>query len=253
MTGVQTCALPICTSQQLSSNFNAPASVCKAAVLYVFRTLVQDDIPLNAGCLRPVEIIIPKGSMLSPKYPAPVVAGNVETSQAIVDALFSALGILAGSQGTMNNLAFGNEHYQYYETICGGAGAGKDFDGCDAVQTHMTNSRMTDPEVLEWRFPVVLEQFKIRVNSGGAGLKKGGDGVIRCLRFNEAMTASILSQHRIHGPAGLNGGTPGKPGCNTIIRADGSVQKLKGCDQIAIEPGDVIQIETPGGGGMGKA
>jgi 5-oxoprolinase (ATP-hydrolysing) len=182
-----------------------------------------------------------------------VVAGNVETSQAIVDSLFHALGVLAGSQGTMNNLTFGSEHYQYYETICGGAGAGKDFDGCDAVQTHMTNSRMTDPEILEWRFPVLLEKFAIRPDSGGSGLTKGGNGVVRRLRFRETMTTVILSEHRINGPSGFNGGAPGKPGCNTVIKADGTIQILKGCEQIELNTGDVLQIETPGGGGYGQS
>ncbi|HEY9836716.1 MAG TPA: hydantoinase B/oxoprolinase family protein, partial [Vampirovibrionales bacterium] len=184
------------TSEQLNSNFNAPAAVCKAAVLYVFRTLVDDNIPLNAGCLKPLNIIIPKGSLLNPSYPAAVVAGNVETSQAIVDALYLALGVMAASQGTMNNFTFGSDRYQYYETICGGSGAGPNFHGTDAIQTHMTNSRLTDPEVLEWRFPVRLESFSIRQNSGGKGQYTGGNGVIRRLRFLEPMTAAILSNHR---------------------------------------------------------
>ena len=180
------------TSPQLNSNFNAPSAVCKAAVLYVFRTLVNDDIPLNAGCLKPLEIIIPEGCMLNPRYPAAVVAGNVETSQAITDALYGALGVMAASQGTMNNFTFGNGRYQYYETICGGSGAGADFDGTDAVHTHMTNSRLTDPEVLEWRFPILLQSFSIRPNSGGKGHHRGGNGVIRRLRFLEPMTAASL-------------------------------------------------------------
>ena len=179
--------------------------MCKAAVLYVFRTLVNDDIPLNAGCLKPLEIIIPEGCMLNPRYPAAVVAGNVETSQAITDALYGALGVMAASQGTMNNFTFGNEQYQYYETICGGSGAGADFDGTDAVHTHMTNSRLTDPEVLEWRFPVLLESFGIRPDSGGKGRHRGGNGVIRRLRFLEKMTAGILSGRRVVPPFGLNG------------------------------------------------
>ena len=240
------------TSKQQINNLNAPAAVCKAAVLYVFRTLVHDDIPLNAGCLRPLEIIIPEGSMLNPRYPAAVVAGNVETSQYIVDALYGALGVLAASQGTMNNFTFGNEQWQYYETICGGAGAGVDFDGCDAVQTHMTNSRITDPEVLEWRFPVRLEEFAIRAGTGGAGQHRGGDGVIRRIRFLEPMTAAILSSHRIHPPFGVKGGKPGVLGNNRVEENNGTVVKLAGCDQIEMESGDVLIVETPGGGGYGS-
>jgi len=241
------------TSLQQPNNFNAPSAVCKAAVLYVFRTLVQDDIPLNAGCLKPLEIVIPDGSLLNPKPPAAVVAGNVETSQAIVDALYGALGVLAAAQGTMNNFTFGNERYQYYETICGGAGASPSFDGCSAVHTHMTNSRITDPEVLEWRFPVLLEEFSIRTGSGGAGLYRGGDGVVRRLRFLEPMTACILSGRRIVPPFGLGGGRPGKPGANTVIRRDGRIEVLPGCAETVIEAGDVFRIETPGGGGFGRA
>lgn len=194
------------TSCQLKTNFNAPAAVCKAAVLYVFRTLVDDDIPLNAGCLKPLDIIIPEGTMLNPRYPAAVVAGNVETSQVITDTLYGALGVMAASQGTMNNFTFGNGRYQYYETICGGSGAGADFKGTDAVQCHMTNSRLTDPEVLEWRFPVLLACFEIRPNSGGKGRHHGGNGVIRRLRFLEPMTAAILSGRRVVPPFGLQGG-----------------------------------------------
>ena len=178
------------TSEQRASNFNAPSAVCRAAVLYVFRTLVDDQIPMNEGCLKPLDLVIPEGSMLRPRYPAAVVAGNVETSQCIVDALYGALGVMAGAQGTMNNLTFGDERWQYYETICGGAGAGPDFDGVDAVHTHMTNSRMTDPEVLEWRFPVLLEGFSIRRGSGGAGAHRGGDGTVRRLRFRQIGRAS---------------------------------------------------------------
>jgi N-methylhydantoinase B len=184
------------TSEQLNSNFNAPKAVTQAAVLYVFRTLVDDNIPLNAGCLKPLHLIIPEGSMLNPQYPAAVVAGNVETSQVIVDALYGALGVLAASQGTMNNFTFGNEKYQYYETICGGSGAGINFNGTDAVHTHMTNSRLTDPEVLEFRYPVLVEEFKIRENSGGKGQYSGGNGVMRNIKFLEPMTANILSGHR---------------------------------------------------------
>lgn len=239
------------TSPQLDNNFNAPAAICKAAVLYVFRTLVEDDIPLNAGCLKPLEIIIPEGCLLNPKYPAAVVAGNVETSQTIVDALYGALGVLAASQGTMNNFTFGNQRYQYYETICGGSGAGPDFDGTDAVQTHMTNSRLTDPEVLEWRFPVILESFSIRPNSGGHGQHRGGHGVIRRLRFEEPMTAAILSSHRRVPPFGLAGGKAGTVGQNWIQRQDGSREELESTATVDMAVGDAFIIETPGGGGFG--
>jgi 5-oxoprolinase (ATP-hydrolysing) len=241
------------TSAQQPTNFNAPSSVCKAAVLYVFRTLVEDEIPMNGGCLKPLEIVIPEGSMLQPRYPAAVVAGNVETSQCVTDALYGALGVMAAAQGTMNNVTFGNERYQYYETICGGSGAGPDFDGTDAVHTHMTNSRLTDPEVLEWRFPVLLESFAIRRGSGGAGAYKGGDGVVRRLRFREAMTAAILSGHRRVPPYGLAGGAPGALGRNWVERADGTREEFGGTHVIAVGPGDVFVIETPGGGGFGKA
>ncbi len=206
------------TSAQQPSNFNAPSAVCKAAVLYVFRTLVDDDIPMNAGCLKPLHIIIPEGSMLSPRYPAAVVAGNVETSQTVTDALFGALGVLAASQGTMNNFTFGNADYQYYETIAGGAGAGPDFDGASVVQTHMTNSRLTDPEVLEWRFPVRLDAFAIRAGSGGRGRHRGGDGAVRRVRFLEAMTAVMLANHRRVAPFGVAGGAPGALGRNWVER-----------------------------------
>jgi 5-oxoprolinase (ATP-hydrolysing) len=241
------------TSAQQNSNFNAPSAVCKAAVLYVFRTLVDDNIPLNAGCLKPLEIIIPEGCMLNPQYPAAVVAGNVETSQAIVDALYGALGVMAASQGTMNNFTFGNEKYQYYETICGGSGAGQTFNGTDAVHTHMTNSRLTDPEVLEWRFPVILEKFAIRQNSGGKGQYRGGNGVIRCLRFQAEMTAGILSNHRLIPPFGLNGGSDGALGKNYVQRGDGSVEQLDSTGAVQMYPGDMFMIETPGGGGYGLA
>jgi 5-oxoprolinase (ATP-hydrolysing) len=239
------------TSPQQPDNLNAPAAVCKAAVLYVFRTLVRDDIPLNAGCLRPLDIVIPEGSLLNPRHPAAVVAGNVETSQNIVDALYGALGVLAASQGTMNNFTFGNRCYQYYETICGGAGAGADFDGADAVHTHMTNSRITDPEVLEWRFPVLLESFAVRRGSGGAGLHRGGDGVVRRVRFLEPMTAGILSGRRIQPPFGLKGGAPGACGRNAVIRADGGIEELACRAETEMRAGDVFSIETPGGGGYG--
>ncbi|BAY82832.1 hydantoinase B/oxoprolinase [Calothrix parasitica NIES-267] len=239
------------TSKQLNSNFNAPKAVTQAAVLYVFRTLVKDNIPLNAGCLNPLEIIIPQGCMLNPTYPAAVVAGNVETSQTIVDALYGALGVMSGSQGTMNNFTFGNENYQYYETICGGSGAGEDFDGTDAVQTHMTNSRLTDPEVLETRYPVLLENFSLRLGSGGKGKHSGGNGVIRQIQFLENMTANILCSHRLISPFGLNSGEPGKVGRNLVIRKDGSEEKLDSTATVEMKPGDVFVIETPGGGGFG--
>ena len=239
------------TSPQQFNNFNAPAAVCKAAVLYVFRTLVDDDIPLNAGCLKPLEIINPEGCMLNPRYPAAVVAGNVETSQNITDALYCALGVMAASQGTMNNFTFGNQRYQYYETICGGSGAGADFDGTDAVQTHMTNSRLTDPEVLEWRFPVLLESFAIRANSGGNGSHRGGNGVVRRVRFREAMTAGILSGRRVISPCGLNRGEAGKLGRNYVETVEGKVEDLGSTASVEMQPGDVFVIETPGGGGYG--
>jgi 5-oxoprolinase (ATP-hydrolysing) len=241
------------TSPQRPNNFNAPAAVTRAAVLYVFRTLVRDPIPLNAGCLRPLEIVVPEGSLLNPTYPAAVVAGNVETSQYVVDALYGALGALAGSQGTMNNLTFGDGAHQYYETICGGAGAGPDFDGASAVHTHMTNSRITDPEVLEWRFPVLLEEFSIRRGSGGAGRHRGGDGAVRRIRFLAPKTCAILSSHRVYPPFGLSGGEPGALGRNMVIRAGGKTESLKGCDQTEMGAGDVLVIETPGGGGYGKS
>ncbi|HEC12558.1 MAG TPA: 5-oxoprolinase [Acidiferrobacteraceae bacterium] len=239
------------TSAQQADNFNAPASICKAAVLYVFRSLVDDDIPLNTGCLKPLRLIIPPGSMLSPVYPAAVAAGNVETSQCIVDALYAALGVMAAAQGSMNNFTFGNERWQYYETLCGGTGALAQFDGCDAVHSHMTNSRLTDPEVLEWRFPVLLEEFSIRKNSGGQGQHAGGNGTRRRLHFLEPMTAAILSNRRKVPPTGLKGGDPGQAGNNRIERADGSVEQLGYCAQTQMQAGDVFVIETPGGGGYG--
>jgi 5-oxoprolinase (ATP-hydrolysing) len=239
------------TSKQQDSNFNAPVSVCKAAVLYVFRTLVQNDIPLNAGCLKPLQIIIPEGCLLNPVYPAAVVAGNVETSQVITDTLYGALGVMAASQGTMNNFTFGNDKYQYYETICGGSGAGADFHGTSAVQTHMTNSRLTDPEVLEWRFPVLLESFSIRKNSGGEGNYRGGDGVVRRIRFHEPMTASILSGHRRVSPYGMAGGKSGKTGNNFVQRIDSKRENIAGTATVKMQTGEVFVIETPGGGGYG--
>ena len=240
------------TSAQSASNFNAPEAVTRAAVLYVFRTLVGEEIPMNEGCLAPLEIVIPKHSMLSPSWPAAVVAGNVETSQCVTDALFGALNALAASQGTMNNLSFGNERVQYYETIAGGAGAGPGWNGADAVQTHMTNSRMTDPEVLEQKFPVLVESFAIRRGSGGTGRWRGGDGAIRKLKFREPVEASILSNHRIIAPFGLDGGKPGKPGANRVERASGEVEDLGGTATVSLRAGDSLVIETPGGGGYGE-
>lgn len=241
------------TSPQRDSNFNAPSAVTMAAVLYVFRTLVDDDIPLNAGCLKPLQVIIPEGCMLNPRHPAAVVAGNVETSQCVTDALYGALGAMGASQGTMNNFTFGNAHHQYYETISGGSGAGPGFDGTSVVQTHMTNSRLTDPEVLEWRFPVVLESFELRRGSGGSGLFKGGDGGIRRVRFLEPMTAAILSGHRRVPPYGMAGGKPGAIGRNAVERVNGDTLELSGCHQVEMQTGDVFVIETPGGGGYGAA
>jgi 5-oxoprolinase (ATP-hydrolysing) len=240
------------TSDQQANNFNAPSAICVAATLYVFRTLVDDDIPLNAGCLKPLDIVIPEGCMLNPVYPAAVVAGNVETSQAITDALFGALGVMGAAQGTMNNFTFGNDNHQYYETICGGSGAGPDYDGVDGVHTNMTNTRLTDPEILEWRFPVILESFSLRPGSGGVGKHRGGNGVIRRVRFREAMTASILSGHREVPPYGMAGGGPGKVGRNYVIRKDGAIEALKGTDSTEMAADDVIIIETPGGGAYGK-
>ena len=240
------------TSPQLDNNFNAPFAITQSVVLYVFRTLVQDNIPLNDGCLKPLQIIIPEGSMLNPQYPAPVVAGNVETSQNIANCLYGALGIMAASQGTMNNFTFGNEKYQYYETICGGSGAGINYHGTDAVHTQMTNSRLTDPEVLESRFPVLLESFSVRKNSGGSGKYHGGNGVIRKMQFLEKMTAGILSSSRVNSPLGLEGGKPGKAGKNYVVRKIGIVEKLDSTATVEMESGDTFVIETPGGGGFGK-
>ena len=240
------------TSPQQDSNFNAPSAVAMAAVLYVFRLMVDDDIPLNGGCLKPLRIIIPEHSMLSPSYPAAVVAGNVETSQAITDTLLGALGLMGACQGTMNNFTFGNDAgYQNYETICGGAGAGPDFDGTSAVHTHMTNTRATDPEILEWRFPVILESFSIRRGSGGAGRHRGGDGIIRRVRFREPMTAAVVCGHRRVPPYGMAGGEAGACGRNYVERADGTVEELAGTDMTEMNTGDAFVIETPGGGGFG--
>jgi len=240
------------TSSQLPNNFNAPSSVCMAAVLYVFRTLVEDEIPLNGGCLKPLEVIIPPGSMLNPHYPASVVSGNVETSTCITNALYGALGVMAASQGTMNNFTFGNDRYQYYETISGGSGAGEGFDGTDVVQTNMTNSRMTDPEILEFRFPVRLESYAIRPGSGGAGRWHGGNGGVRQVRFLEAMTAAILSNNRIYAPFGMAGGEAGERGINTVVRADGRVEPVGHIGKVEMAAGDMFVIETPGGGGYGE-
>jgi len=239
------------TSAQLPNNFNAPLSIARAATLYVFRTLVDDAIPLNEGCLKPIRLIVPEGSMLNPRYPAAVVAGNVETSQAVVDCLYGALGVLAASQGTMNNFTFGDETRQYYETIAGGSGAGPGFDGTAAVQTHMTNSRLTDPEVLETRFPVLLEEFSIRRGSGGDGANRGGDGAVRRVRFLEPLTAAILSNHRRTAPFGLSGGEDGAVGDNRVERVDGTADHLGATAEVSMGIGDVFVIETPGGGGFG--
>jgi 5-oxoprolinase (ATP-hydrolysing) len=251
------------TSPQSASNRNAPLAVCTAAVLYVFRTLVDADIPLNEGCLAPIRLLVPEGSLLRPVPPAAVVAGNVETSQVIVDALYGALGVLAGSQGTMNNFTFGDDDVQYYETIAGGAGAGPDdlgapegrgggFAGASGVQTHMTNSRLTDPEVLESRLPVLLREFAYRRGSGGAGRWPGGEGVVRCVEFRRPLTAAILSNHRRFAPRGLAGGGDGACGINRIERADGRVEPLGGIAQVEMAAGDRFVIETPGGGGYGE-
>ncbi|MGH8804447.1 MAG: hydantoinase B/oxoprolinase family protein [Polaromonas sp.] len=250
------------TSPQQTNNFNAPTAVCMAAVLYVFRTLVDDDIPLNAGCLKPLKVIIPPGSMLNPNPPASVVAGNVETSTCITNALYGALGVMAAGQCTMNNFTFGNERHQYYETISGGSGAGgvtddaghvvSGFNGCSVVQAHMTNSRLTDPEVLEFRFPVRLESYEIRQNSGGAGRWQGGNGGVRRVKFLEAMTASILSNGRKYGAFGMAGGQPGQVGQNLVVRAQGQIETLGHIGQADMQPGDVFEIHTPGGGGFGR-
>ncbi|MGH8267942.1 MAG: hydantoinase B/oxoprolinase family protein, partial [Steroidobacteraceae bacterium] len=239
------------TSAQGPHNFNAPRAVCLAAVLYVFRTLIDRPIPLNEGCLEPLEIVIPPGSMLDPREPAAVAAGNVETSQCIVDALYGALGVLAASQGTMNNLTFGDEQVQYYETIAGGAGAGPQFDGCDAVHTHMTNSRLTDPEILEGKFPVLVREFAIRRGSGGLGRHHGGDGVIRRLEFRARLCGALLANHRRIAPFGLDGGQPGARGEARIHRAGGAVETLGATARFDVAPGDELIILTPGGGGFG--
>ncbi|MCY4468132.1 MAG: hydantoinase B/oxoprolinase family protein [Thiotrichales bacterium] len=239
------------TSAQRPNNFNAPSAVARSAVLYVFRCLVEDAIPLNEGCLKPIRIVIPEDSMLAPKYPAAVAAGNVETSQSITDALFGALGVAAESQGTMNNILFGNDRHQYYETVCGGAGAGPGYHGTSAVHTHMTNTRLTDPEILEWRYPVVLESFGVNRGTGGAGRWRGGDGTLRRIRFLEEMELTVLSQHRLIAPYGLAGGKPGRCGRNWVERANGAVHEMGGQDHCPVGRGDVFVLETPSGGGYG--
>ena len=240
------------TSPQQPNNFNAPEPVTRAAVLYVFRVMVDDDIPMNAGCLKPIRVILPENSMLSPRYPAAVVAGNVEVSQAVTDTLFAALGALGSAQGTMNNLTFGDATHQYYETICSGAPAGPGFDGAAAVHTHMTNSRLTDPEILESRFPVVLEDFHIRRGSGGKGKWNAGDGTLRRIRFLKPMHVAVLSGHRVVPNPGAMGGEPGELGRNSVRRNDGRIEVLPGCAQTEVEAGEAIEIVTPTGGGWGK-
>jgi 5-oxoprolinase (ATP-hydrolysing) len=240
------------SADQLGSNFNAPSAIVDAAALYVFRTLVDDDIPLNAGCLKPLKILTRDGSMLAPHPPAAVVAGNVETSQHVVDALYAALGVMSNSQGSMNNFTFGDEQRQYYETICGGAGATATHDGASAVHTHMTNSRLTDPEILERRFPVRVEAFGVRAGSGGGGARRGGDGARRRIRFLAPMDAALLSSRREHAPQGIAGGEPGSAGRQRLIAASGAVSELPGCFSVKVQLGDVIEIETPGGGGFGS-
>jgi len=239
------------TSPQQANNFNCPAAVCRAAVLYVFRTLVEADIPLNEGCLEPLDLVIPEGALINCRWPAACCAGNVETSQWITDTLFGALGVMAAAQGTMNNTTYGNARYQNYETICGGSGAGPDFDGTDAVHTHMTNSRLTDPELLEHRFPVTLAYHRINRGSGGRGRHRGGDGTIRKLVFHEAMDAIVLANHREVAPFGLAGGEPGAAGRQWIERKDGTIEPMGGRDQRALEPGDALVVQTPAGGGYG--
>ena len=239
------------TSEQSPLNYNAPLAICRAVVLYVFRTLVGADIPMNEGCMKPLNLVVPEGTMINPRAPAAVISGNTEVSQAIADTLYGALGVIAGSQGTMNNFVYGNDTFQNYETICGGTGAGDGFDGTSAVHSHMTNTRMTDPEVLEARFPVRVEEFSIRQGSGGAGKYRGGDGIVRRLRFEEPMTVTVLSSHREVPPHGSHGGQPGQTGSNSVLRRDGSVETLSGNDQVELSPGDTFVMETPGGGGYG--
>jgi 5-oxoprolinase (ATP-hydrolysing) len=240
------------TSPQSALNYNAPLAICRAVVLYVFRTLVGRDIPMNEGCLKPLRLIVPEGSMINPRPPAAVISGNTEVSQSIADALYGALGVIAGSQGTMNNFVYGNDVYQNYETICGGTGAGNGFHGTSAVHSHMTNTRMTDPEVLETRFPVRVDEFSIRHGSGGDGRWQGGSGIVRRLTFNEAMTVTTLTSHRVVPPQGTSGGGAGAIGENLVQRASGAVEHLKGNDQVSLSPGDCFVMKTPGGGGFGK-
>ena len=239
------------SSGQSEGNFNAPSPICRACVLYVFRSLVGADIPMNSGCMKPLRIILPEGTLLNPRWPAAVVAGNVETSQCVVDTLYGALGVMAAAQGTMNNVTFGNDRYQYYETVCGGSGAGPEFDGASAVHTHMTNSRLTDPEVLELRFPVLLREFRLRDGSGGTGRRCGGDGAVRRIEFREPMELAILSNRRRTAPFGLAGGGDGAPGRALVLRSNGQVTELTARDRTRVEPGDLFMIETPGGGGYG--
>jgi len=240
------------TSPVQDNNYNAPLAVTKAATLYVFRVLTGDDIPLNAGCLKPINLIVPVGTMLNPTPPAAVVAGNVETSQAITNALFIAANALAASQGTMNNFTFGSETYQYYETIAGGTGAGDGFDGTDAIHSHMTNSRLTDPEVLEWRYPVTLEEFGVRAGSGGNGKYRGGNGLTRKIRFNEPMHMTILANHHEIAPPGLLDGGDAEMGSTIIERSTGENERLRYASQTHLGAGDAVIINTPGGGGYGK-
>ena len=239
------------SSAQLSNNYNAPYAVVKAAVLYVFRVLAGGNIPLNSGCLEPIDISMPEGSMMNPGPDAAVVAGNVETSQAITNALFLATETLAASQGTMNNFTFGNDTYQYYETIAGGTGAGPGFDGTDAIHSHMTNSRLTDIEVLEWRYPVVVREFGVRSGSGGSGNHIGGKGIVRDIEFLERMEVSLLANHYVSGAPGLSGGSPGQPGKASVERANGKIEQMQYADKRMLNPGDRIRIKTPGGGGFG--
>ena len=238
-------------SCRVFSDLNAPRAVVMGAVIYVFRALLGKSIPLNSGCLEPIAVRIPDGSLLDPKPPGAVVGGNVETSMRIVDVMLKALGRLAGGQGTMNNLTFGTTDWGYYETLCGGAGAGPDFDGADAVHTHMTNTRITDPEVLERRYPVVLREFAVRRGSGGPGRHRGGDGIVRAIEFREAMEVGLLSERRVYPAYGLEGGGPGQPGRNRLVTAQGE-EELPGHLQRSVAPGDVLIVETPGGGGFGE-
>ena len=240
------------TSEVKPNNFNAPEPVTRAAVLYCFRVMVEGDIPMNAGCLRPIHIVIPDNCMLKPTYPAAVVAGNVETSQHVTNALFGALKAMANSQGSMNNLTFGNDTYQYYETLCSGSPAGPGFNGTDGVHVHMTNSRLTDPEVLEFRYPVLLEDFHIREHSGGKGKWSAGNGTKRTIRFLEEMELAILSSHRTIAPKGMEGGEDGQLGQTLVRRLDGTIEELAGCDQTVLKAGEAVTVITPTAGGWGK-